>query len=166
MSTNLEALHGSGTYLCLCALSCMRTGIKGSRTATSCLGRTVWWWCGMTTAAGATFPATITWLTPARKAPVSTTTQQHWVEWHTDSFYKLLRLFIPASCGPPPKVRNAFIFGKVKQRYATDAAVRYYCAEGFRQRLNPLIRCLSGGKWERPQIQCIPGKMSCLLKSS
>ncbi|XP_055013068.1 brevican core protein-like [Boleophthalmus pectinirostris] len=62
-----------------------------------------------------------------------------------------------SSCGPPPRVRNASIFGKVKQRYPTNAAVRYHCSEGFQQRLNPLIRCLSGGKWERPQIQCIPG---------
>lgn len=61
-----------------------------------------------------------------------------------------------SSCGPPPKVRNASIFGKVRQRYETNAAVRYYCAQGFQQRLKPLIRCLSGGTWEKPQIMCIP----------
>uniref|UniRef100_A0AAV2KBK5 Brevican core protein n=1 Tax=Knipowitschia caucasica TaxID=637954 RepID=A0AAV2KBK5_KNICA len=61
-----------------------------------------------------------------------------------------------SSCGPPPRVRNASIFGKVKPRYPTNAAVRYHCAEGFQQRLNPLVRCQSGGKWERPQIHCIP----------
>nr|XP_033492194.1 brevican core protein-like isoform X1 [Epinephelus lanceolatus] len=61
-----------------------------------------------------------------------------------------------SSCGPPPKVRNASIFGKGRQRYATNAVVRYHCAEGFQQRLNPLIRCLSGGRWERPQVVCIP----------
>ncbi|KAK5883407.1 hypothetical protein CesoFtcFv8_019743 [Champsocephalus esox] len=61
-----------------------------------------------------------------------------------------------SSCGPPPKVRNASIFGKVRQKYETDAVVRFHCAEGFQQRLNPLIRCLSGGRWERPQILCIP----------
>ncbi|XP_008288803.1 brevican core protein-like [Stegastes partitus] len=60
------------------------------------------------------------------------------------------------SCGPPPKLRNAFTFGKTRQRYETNAVVRYHCAEGFQQRLNPLIRCLSGGIWERPQILCIP----------
>lgn len=64
-----------------------------------------------------------------------------------------------ASCGPPPKVRNASLYGKVQQRYETDAVVRYYCAKGFQQRLNPMIRCLSGGRWERPQISCIPGKI-------
>ncbi|XP_010767428.1 brevican core protein isoform X1 [Notothenia coriiceps] len=61
-----------------------------------------------------------------------------------------------SSCGPPPKVRNASIFGKVRQKYETDAVVRFHCAEGFQQRLNPLIRCLSGGRWERPHILCIP----------
>ncbi|XP_041664533.1 brevican core protein-like [Cheilinus undulatus] len=61
-----------------------------------------------------------------------------------------------SSCGPPPKVRNASIFGKVRQRYETSAVVRYHCAEGFQQRFNPVIRCLSEGRWERPQILCIP----------
>lgn len=60
------------------------------------------------------------------------------------------------SCGPPPKVRNASTFGKTRQRYETNAVVRYHCADGFQQRLNPLIRCLSGGIWERPQILCFP----------
>ncbi|XP_035537819.1 brevican core protein-like [Morone saxatilis] len=61
-----------------------------------------------------------------------------------------------SSCGPPPKVRNTSIFGKARQRYETNAVVRYHCAQGFQQRLNPLITCLSGGRWERPQILCIP----------
>ncbi|XP_076611386.1 brevican core protein-like isoform X1 [Chaetodon auriga] len=61
-----------------------------------------------------------------------------------------------SSCGPPPKVRNASIFGKVRLRYETNAVVRYHCAQGFQQRLSPLVRCLSGGRWERPQILCIP----------
>ncbi|XP_034401341.1 brevican core protein-like [Cyclopterus lumpus] len=61
-----------------------------------------------------------------------------------------------SSCGPPPKVRNTSIFGKGRQRYETKAVVRYHCAPGFQQRLTPLIRCLSGGRWERPQVLCIP----------
>ncbi|PWA15045.1 hypothetical protein CCH79_00008711, partial [Gambusia affinis] len=61
-----------------------------------------------------------------------------------------------SSCGPPPKVRNASIFGKMRVRYETNAVVRYRCSEGFQQRLNPVVRCLSGGRWERPQILCIP----------
>ncbi|XP_053303487.1 brevican core protein [Pleuronectes platessa] len=63
------------------------------------------------------------------------------------------------SCGPPPKVRNTSLFGKARQRYETNAVVRYHCVGGFQQRLNPVIRCLSGGLWERPQIMCIPGKI-------
>ncbi|XP_061753505.1 brevican core protein-like isoform X1 [Nerophis ophidion] len=61
-----------------------------------------------------------------------------------------------SSCGPPPRVRNASMFGKPRQRYETDAVVRYHCNQAFQQRLNPLIRCLPGGRWERPQIQCFP----------
>ncbi|XP_075995301.1 brevican core protein-like [Genypterus blacodes] len=61
-----------------------------------------------------------------------------------------------SSCGPPPRIQNASIFGKVRQRYDTNAVVRYRCADGFQQRRNPLITCLSGGEWERPQILCIP----------
>ncbi|XP_056157825.1 brevican core protein-like [Lampris incognitus] len=61
-----------------------------------------------------------------------------------------------STCGPPPRVQNASIFGKVRQRYTTDAVVRYHCSEGFRQRRTPLVRCLPGGNWEKPQIQCIP----------
>ncbi|CAK6949291.1 brevican core protein-like [Scomber scombrus] len=60
-----------------------------------------------------------------------------------------------SSCGPPPKVRNASIFGKGRQRYETNAVVRYHCAEGFQQKLNPVVRCLPGGRWERPRILCI-----------
>ncbi|XP_020504253.2 brevican core protein [Labrus bergylta] len=61
-----------------------------------------------------------------------------------------------SSCGSPPKVQNASIFGKLRQRYETNAVVRYHCAQGFQQRLNPVVRCLSAGRWERPQILCIP----------
>ncbi|XP_037330023.2 aggrecan core protein-like [Pungitius pungitius] len=61
-----------------------------------------------------------------------------------------------SSCGPPPRVRNASVFGKGRQRYETNAVVRYHCARGYQQRLTPLIRCLSGGRWETPQVLCIP----------
>ncbi|KAM9824638.1 brevican core protein-like [Neosynchiropus ocellatus] len=61
-----------------------------------------------------------------------------------------------SSCGPPPRVRNASIFGKVRPRYETNAVVRYHCAQGFLQRLKPVIRCLSEGRWERPQVLCLP----------
>lgn len=163
----------------------MRTGIEGSRTVIFSQEKTVWWWCGMMMGAGVMYPATTTWPTPARKAPVSNireTETHHWVPsmvlapscgyfrslhvltsvsstcpltWRTLSFLTLST----ASCGPPPKVRNASLYGKVRQRYETSAIVRYYCAKGFQQRLNPLITCLPGGRWERPQILCIPGKI-------
>ncbi|KAM3858151.1 brevican core protein-like [Diretmus argenteus] len=61
-----------------------------------------------------------------------------------------------SSCGPPPRLQNASIFGKVRQRYRTDAVVRYHCAPGFQQRQRPLVRCLPGGQWEEPQMLCIP----------
>uniref|UniRef100_A0A4W5QS84 Brevican n=1 Tax=Hucho hucho TaxID=62062 RepID=A0A4W5QS84_9TELE len=67
-----------------------------------------------------------------------------------------------SSCGSPPKVRNASAFGRIRQRYETDAVVRYYCAQGFQQRQNPLVKCLPGGKWEEPQILCIPGMNSSM----
>lgn len=81
----------------------------------------------------------------------------------SSGFQKLLHHHVSsastASCGPPPKVRNASIFGKARARYETNAVVRYHCTEGFQQRLNPLVRCLPGGIWERPKIACIPGEI-------
>lgn len=137
--------------------------------------------------AGVTYPATTTWPTPARKAPVSkirATGKHHSVPCvvlaPSCGYFRLLRVqtsvrtcpyisevtcplsfltLLTASCGPPPKVRNASLYGKVRQRYETSAIVRYYCAKDFQQKLNPLIRCLPGGRWERPQILCIPGKI-------
>ncbi|XP_028978782.2 brevican core protein [Esox lucius] len=61
-----------------------------------------------------------------------------------------------SSCGVPPKVQNASVFGKIRKRYETDMVVRYYCGQGFQQRLNPLVKCLPSGQWEEPQILCIP----------
>lgn len=46
--------------------SSMKTGTLGSLTATSCLGRTAWSWCGMTRDSGVMYPATTTSPTPAR----------------------------------------------------------------------------------------------------
>lgn len=45
--------------------SSMRTGTLGSPTATSCLVRTAWSWCGTTRDSGAMCPATTTCPTPA-----------------------------------------------------------------------------------------------------
>lgn len=46
--------------------SSMRTGTLGSLTATSCLERTAWSWCGMIRDNGVTYPAITTCPTPAR----------------------------------------------------------------------------------------------------
>ncbi|XP_051263020.1 brevican core protein isoform X2 [Dicentrarchus labrax] len=61
-----------------------------------------------------------------------------------------------SSCGEPPKVPNAKVFGKKHLRYETNTKVRYYCEEGFVQKLNPVIKCLPGGQWEEPLITCMP----------
>ncbi|KAM4567977.1 brevican core protein isoform 2-T2 [Fundulus diaphanus] len=61
-----------------------------------------------------------------------------------------------SSCGEPPRVPHALVFGKKRSRYETNSRVRYYCEEGFTQKLNPVITCLHGGLWETPQITCMP----------
>ncbi|KAM9353601.1 LOW QUALITY PROTEIN: brevican core protein [Symphorus nematophorus] len=60
-----------------------------------------------------------------------------------------------SSCGEPPEVPNAKVFGKKRLRYETNTKVRYYCEEGFVQKLNPVIKCLPGGQWEEPLITCM-----------
>ncbi|XP_047453972.1 brevican core protein isoform X2 [Mugil cephalus] len=59
-------------------------------------------------------------------------------------------------CGEPPLVPHAKVFGKKRLRYETNTKVRYYCEEGFMQKLNPVIKCLPGGQWEEPLITCMP----------
>lgn len=61
-----------------------------------------------------------------------------------------------SSCGEPPKVAHAKVFGKKRPRFETNSMVRYYCEDGFTQRLNPVIKCLPGGHWEAPQVTCVP----------
>ncbi|XP_031601762.1 brevican core protein isoform X1 [Oreochromis aureus] len=60
------------------------------------------------------------------------------------------------SCGEPPHVPHAKVFGKKRSRYETNTKVRYYCEEDFVQKMNPIIKCLPGGQWEEPQITCMP----------
>lgn len=72
---------------------------------------------------------------------------------------KAHELFPPtASCGDPPSVPNAKLFGKKRLRYQTGALVRYYCEDAFVQTRNPVVRCLPGGQWEQPLITCRPSK--------
>ncbi|KAL0962263.1 hypothetical protein UPYG_G00337810 [Umbra pygmaea] len=65
-----------------------------------------------------------------------------------------------SSCGKPPKVPNASVFGRIRQRYEINMVVRYYCDQGFHQRQNPLLKCLPNGQWEEPKIRCTPGPRS------
>ncbi|XP_063002294.1 brevican core protein [Elgaria multicarinata webbii] len=60
------------------------------------------------------------------------------------------------SCSLPPKVADAQIFGKPKQRYEINSVIRYWCQEGFSQHHSPVIRCQENGQWEQPQFTCIP----------
>ncbi|KAJ8372132.1 hypothetical protein AAFF_G00294470 [Aldrovandia affinis] len=46
-----------------------------------------------------------------------------------------------SSCSMPPVVPNAKTFGKLRSRYETGSVVRYYCAQGFQQRLYPVLKC-------------------------
>ncbi|CAJ1063096.1 brevican core protein [Xyrichtys novacula] len=61
-----------------------------------------------------------------------------------------------SSCGEPPTVPNAKVFGKKRSRYETNSRVRYYCEEGFVQKLKPVITCLPDGQWEEPLTTCVP----------
>lgn len=84
----------------------------------------------------------------------------HLKYWKKKNIYIFLVFHHAASCGPPPAVPNAKLFGKKRQRYETNTKLRYYCLEGFVQKLDPVIRCLPGGQWEQPQVTCRPGKLS------
>uniref|UniRef100_A0A287AHN9 Brevican core protein n=1 Tax=Sus scrofa TaxID=9823 RepID=A0A287AHN9_PIG len=60
------------------------------------------------------------------------------------------------SCGPPPELPLAQVFGRPRLRYEVDTVLRYRCREGLTQRNLPLIRCQENGRWETPQISCVP----------
>ncbi|KAM3918680.1 brevican core protein [Leptodactylus fuscus] len=60
------------------------------------------------------------------------------------------------SCGPPPEVANASIYGRPKIRYPISSVVGYRCENGFVQRNLPVIKCQLDGVWEEPQINCLP----------
>ncbi|XP_061674847.1 brevican core protein [Syngnathoides biaculeatus] len=61
-----------------------------------------------------------------------------------------------SSCGEPPAVPNAKPFGEMRARYEILAKVRYRCDAGFVQKLNPVISCMPGGRWEEPVVMCLP----------
>ncbi|XP_019218526.1 aggrecan core protein isoform X2 [Oreochromis niloticus] len=58
------------------------------------------------------------------------------------------------SCGAPPEVSNACMFGKKRVVYPVGSIIRYQCNPGFRQRHLPLVRCQPDGQWEKPQVKC------------
>ncbi|XP_071971012.1 brevican core protein isoform X4 [Engystomops pustulosus] len=60
------------------------------------------------------------------------------------------------SCGPPPEVANASIYGRPKTRYPISSVVGYRCDDGLVQRNLPIIKCQMDGVWEEPQINCLP----------
>nr|XP_008515066.1 PREDICTED: brevican core protein-like [Equus przewalskii] len=60
------------------------------------------------------------------------------------------------SCGPPPELPLAQVFGRPRLHYEVDTVLRYRCREGLAQRNLPLIRCQENGLWEPPQISCVP----------
>nr|XP_020766470.1 brevican core protein [Odocoileus virginianus texanus] len=68
------------------------------------------------------------------------------------------------SCGPPPELPLAEVFGRPRLRYEVDTVLRYRCREGLTQRNLPLIRCQEDGRWAPPQISCVPRRPARALR--
>ncbi|XP_008292951.1 aggrecan core protein [Stegastes partitus] len=60
----------------------------------------------------------------------------------------------PVMCGAPPEVEHGRPMGSSREHYPVNSIVRYQCDAGFTQRHLPVIRCLTSGHWEEPQVEC------------
>lgn len=50
--------------------------------------------------------------------------------------------------------------GGSRAQYPVNSIVRYQCDAGYTQRHLPVIRCMSDGQWEVPQVECTEGEFS------
>ncbi|CAL9706142.1 unnamed protein product [Knipowitschia caucasica] len=71
-----------------------------------------------------------------------------------------------SSCGPPPQVPHAQVFGRRRVRYESGSMVRYFCTDGFIQRLNPVVKCLPSGLWAEPEVTCLPASAQTRREAS
>ncbi|XP_056269237.1 aggrecan core protein-like [Pseudoliparis swirei] len=62
------------------------------------------------------------------------------------------------TCGAPPQVENAHMFGNKRADFPVNSIIRYQCSAGFQQRHLPTVRCKADGEWEEPRVQCVDVK--------
>lgn len=67
-------------------------------------------------------------------------------------------VFFSVTCGAPPDVEHGRPMGSGREHYPVDSIVRYQCDAGYTQRHLPVVRCMPGGMWEEPQVECTEGE--------